>query len=195
MSDGKIKVERGVIPEEMVIQDADLEDHSTYPVAVTVRYLSEDEATPPQFGHKTANGLFRSFLTTAEEDDAHYRVPEGKEAGQRERIKCKYVIGCDGAHSWTRRQLGFKMVGESTNYIWGVIDAVPKSNFPDIRARCAIHSQNSGSVMVIPREAGLVRLYIQLQERVDPNDTARVDKTKFTAEKSESQSSVTRRCF
>jgi len=32
----------------------------------------------------------------------------------------------------------------------------------DIRMRCAIHSANSGSVMVIPRENKLVRLYIQL---------------------------------
>ena len=116
VSDGAIKVERGVVPEDMVFNESEASDHTAHPVSVTVRYMSEDEATPPQFGHKTANGLFRSFLTTAEEDDAHYRVPEGKEAGQRERIRCKYVIGCDGAHSWTRRQLGFKMVGESTNY-------------------------------------------------------------------------------
>ena len=32
--------------------------------------------------------------------------------------------------------------------------------------RCAIHSANSGSVMVIPRENKLVRLYIQLTEVV-----------------------------
>ena len=30
--------------------------------------------------------------------------------------------------------------------------------------RCAIHSAESGSVMVIPREKKLVRLYIQLTE-------------------------------
>ena len=30
--------------------------------------------------------------------------------------------------------------------------------------RCAIHSADSGSVMVIPRENKLVRLYIQLNE-------------------------------
>lgn len=34
----------------------------------------------------------------------------------------------------------------------------------DIRVRCAIHSATAGSVMVIPREKGLVRLYIQLNE-------------------------------
>ena len=39
---------------------------------------------------------------------------------------------------------------------------MPITNFPDIRARCAIHSANAGSVMVIPQERDLVRLYIQL---------------------------------
>jgi phenol 2-monooxygenase len=28
--------------------------------------------------------------------------------------------------------------------------------------RCAIHSANSGSIMIIPRENKLVRLYIQM---------------------------------
>lgn len=37
--------------------------------------------------------------------------------------------------------------------------------------------------MIIPREKGLVRFYIQMQEQVDPNDTSRVDKSKFTPEK------------
>ena len=41
---------------------------------------------------------------------------------------------------------------------------VPITNFPDIRSRCAIHSKESGSVMVIPRENDLVRFYIQLKE-------------------------------
>lgn len=44
----------------------------------------------------------------------------------------------------------------------GVLDIVPITDFPDIRMRCAIHSAEAGSVMVIPREAKLVRLYIQL---------------------------------
>ena len=71
---------------------------------------------------------------------------------------------CDGANSWTRRQLGFKMQGEQTDFIWGVLDIVPITNFPDIRMRCAIHSAESGTVMVIPHENKLVRLYIQLNE-------------------------------
>lgn len=31
-------------------------------------------------------------------------------------------------------------------------------------SKCLIHSKDSGSIMVIPREAGLCRLYVQLQQ-------------------------------
>ncbi len=44
--------------------------------------------------------------------------------------------------------------------------------------RCAIHSANSGSVMVIPREKGLVRLYIQLTEVV--KDGGHLDRSTIT---------------
>jgi phenol 2-monooxygenase len=54
--------------------------------------------------------------------------------------------------SWTRRQLGFSMEGGQIDYIWGVLDVIPITNSPDIRLRCAIHSADSGSVMIIPRE-------------------------------------------
>lgn len=29
-----------------------------------------------------------------------------------ETINCKYVVACDGAHSWTRKALGIPMEGE-----------------------------------------------------------------------------------
>ena len=41
------------------------------------------------------------------------------------------------------------MEGEQTDFVWGVLDMVPITNFPDIRNRCAIHLKDSGSVMVI----------------------------------------------
>jgi phenol 2-monooxygenase len=65
-----------------------------------------------------------------------------------------------------------------TEYIWGVVDMHPRTDFPDIRNKSAIHSSN-GSCMVIPREDGLVRLYIQLADAdvVDPR-TGRVDKAR-----------------
>src|SRR3954468_8473434 len=86
-----------------------------------------------------------------------------------------------GAHSWTRRQLGYQMVGDATDFIWGVLDIIPITDFPDIRMRCAIHSANDGSLMVIPRENKLVRLYIQLKELV-PDANGRADRSKITPE-------------
>ena len=66
------------------------------------------------------------------------------------------------------------------DYIWGVIDTVPETNFPDIRNRCAIHSE-SGSCMVIPREGDKVRLYVQLSDKqVIDSATGRVDKSKVS---------------
>lgn len=37
----------------------------------------------------------------------------------------------------------------------------------DIKYKCLIHSKDAGSIMVIPREAGLVRFYVQLQSGAD----------------------------
>ncbi|KAF9887315.1 hypothetical protein FE257_010310 [Aspergillus nanangensis] len=77
-------------------------------------------------------------------------------------VRAKYLVGCDGAHSWVRQQLGLRLEGCSReNCHWGVIDCVPVTNFPDIRKRCIIKS-NVGSVMIIPREDTLVRIYIEL---------------------------------
>lgn len=107
------------------------------------------------------------------------------------------VLGADGAHSWVRKQLEIEHKGETTDYVWGVLDIVPITNFPDIRKRCSIHSQDGGSIMVIPRENGIVRLYIQLREGIEhkvedgvvkdelpagEKKKARVDRTKLTAE-------------
>ena len=64
----------------------------------------------------------------------------------------------------------------SADYIWGVVDIIPDTDFPDIRNRTAIHS-NNGSCMIIPREGDKVRLYVQLTggDVVDP-ETGRVNK-------------------
>lgn len=68
------------------------------------------------------------------------------------------------------------------DYIWGVLDLIPDTDFPDIRNRCAVHSHN-GSCMIIPREGDLVRLYIQLADRDVLDSKGRVDKSKVGPEK------------
>jgi phenol 2-monooxygenase len=180
-SDDNIKLERPVQASELHIDESIPASNTTeYPVSVTVQHLPEEVGIVEQYGSKIANGLFRAF-----DGDGNAR-----HQGEEEVIHAKYVLGCDGAHSWVRRQLGISMEGESTDYIWGVLDGVPITDFPDIRCRCAIHSAGHGSIMIIPREHGMVRLYIQLRQTAreeSPNGEStgksqRIDRSKITPE-------------
>ncbi|KAF9072092.1 FAD binding domain-containing protein [Rhodocollybia butyracea] len=94
-----------------------------------------------------------------------------------ETVHAKYVLGADGAHSWVRKMTGIAMQGEQTEYVWGVVDLVAETDLPDIRNKCAIHS-NNGSCMIIPREGDKVRLYIQLDGKEVVDDAGRVDKSR-----------------
>ncbi|GAA6061800.1 hypothetical protein JCM10212_004856 [Sporobolomyces blumeae] len=173
--------ERGMLPESLVIDESLVNDLDAYPITVKVRHLSEAESNPTAYKGETngtRSGLFRSSLLSAAEEEKLYA--KNGDPVKVETIKARFLVGCDGAHSWTRRQLGVKMIGDQTNYVWGVLDLVPKTNFPDIRSRCAIHSANAGSLMVIPQERDLVRLYIQLPIQVKPGEY--LDKSKVTPE-------------
>ena len=82
-----------------------------------------------------------------------------------------------GAHSWVRKSFNIAMEGAQTDYVWGVIDFTPDTDFPDIRNCCMVHS-NNGACMVVPREGDLVRLYIQLDNKND--SSTRVDKRQIS---------------
>ncbi len=80
-------------------------------------------------------------------------------------IRARYAVGCDGARSTVRRLLGKELTGEAARQLWGVMDLLAVTDFPDIRLKCAIQSAGEGSVLIIPREGGyMVRLYIELDE-------------------------------
>ncbi|MDQ6880546.1 MAG: FAD-binding monooxygenase [Pseudomonadota bacterium] len=85
-------------------------------------------------------------------------------AGQRETVKARYVIGCDGARSAVRKSIGRQLVGDSANQAWGVMDLLAVTDFPDIRYKAAVQSSH-GNLLVIPREGGyLVRLYVEMEK-------------------------------
>ncbi|KAJ8473160.1 hypothetical protein ONZ45_g16403 [Pleurotus djamor] len=147
-----VKVDRPMVPESIQLsQDsAELIDPKAYPVRVVLKHL---QALPGQIDTEV--------------------------------VHAKFVVGADGrshiifgAHSWVRKSFGIQMEGEQTDYVWGVVDIVPDTDFPDIRNRCAIHSHN-GSCMIIPREGDKVRLYVQLgyTDAVDSSN-GRVDMSK-----------------
>ncbi|KAI2615342.1 FAD binding domain protein [Hypoxylon sp. NC1633] len=135
-SEGKITIERNTIPVNLSVEETEAESDSreVYPIRVTLRKAGQ-------------NGT--EFTANDERND--------------EDVKAKYVVGCDGAHSWVRQRTDLSLEGQRTDTQFGVMDIVPLSNFPGIRRSCVIHSK-SGSVMTVPRENRLVRLYVQLGE-------------------------------
>ncbi|KAF8129842.1 FAD binding domain-containing protein [Boletus edulis] len=95
------------------------------------------------------------------------------EENKTEVIHAKFVIGADGVLYLTPKS-------NRPDYVWGVVDMVPETDFPDIHMHTDIRS-SSGFCKIIARERELVRLYIQLLDTdvVDPL-TGRVDKDKIT---------------
>jgi len=90
---------------------------------------------------------------------------DAEHAGEIETIRARFVVGCDGARSSVRRELGLSLDGRSANQAWGVMDVLATTDFPDFRLKTAVHSQSEGSILIIPREGGyLNRLYIELDE-------------------------------
>ncbi|KUJ06289.1 putative phenol 2-monooxygenase [Mollisia scopiformis] len=84
--------------------------------------------------------------------------------GKEETFEAKFALGCDGAHSTVRKSLGFKLVGDGSDSVWGVMDFIPRTDFPDTRKLTVIQSK-VGSVLNIPREGGSMnRFYMELPE-------------------------------
>lgn len=99
---------------------------------------------------------------TAQDPDSYPVTVTALKDGVEQVFRAKYALGCDGAHSAVRKALGFKMLGDSTDAIWGVMDLYPRTTFPDIRKKAVIQSV-SGNLIIIPREGdSLVRFYIEL---------------------------------
>lgn len=132
----------------------------------------------------SARGILRNTslidVCMDEQGDAEFPVLARISVDGVERsVRTKHLVGADGAHSVVRRSMGLRLEGESLDHIWGVVDLVAETDFPDIRRRCAIHSP-AGSVMVIPRERiatgeYLTRLYVHVPETVVPDADQMVD--------------------
>ncbi|KAH7311758.1 FAD binding domain-containing protein [Stachybotrys elegans] len=87
----------------------------------------------------------------------------------KETVRAKYLFGGEGARSFIRQQLNIGVHHKDPiAHVWGVMDGVVETDFPDIKMKCTIHSEH-GSIMVIPRENNMVRLYIQIASSTDEN--------------------------
>lgn len=112
-----------------------------------------------------------------EEEDGEFPVlAEIERGGVKEEVRAKYLVGADGAKSAVRGFMGVEMEGDMTDELWGVIDLVVDSDFPDVRRQSSINSipgqgnELSGGVnggFIVPRERlsngdYLTRLYLDM---------------------------------
>ena len=111
--DSGIGVERGVLSEPLTFDKSKAKDLDAYPIELVLQHLTEEEADPEQSsvinGNANSDGLFRSNMAADDTDELLNKASKNGKAGTRDTIRAKYMIGWDGAHSWTRRQLGYKL--------------------------------------------------------------------------------------
>lgn len=95
-------------------------------------------------------------------------------------LKTKYLVGCDGAHSKVRKAIpGLAMEGEPSKAPWGVLDGVITTDFPDLWSKVVIHSETKGTILCIPPERNMTRLYIELNAGFEETLTTEEDRRDF----------------
>ncbi|GKY86629.1 FAD-dependent monooxygenase [Sinisalibacter aestuarii] len=98
--------------------------------------------------------------------------------GQTHTVRANYVVGCDGARSAVRKAIGGELHGDAAHQAWGVMDILANTDFPDVRQKCLIASENEGNILILPREGGyLFRMYVELS-KLNPDE--RVAERGFT---------------
>lgn len=118
-----LEVERGIIAESFEYDENYEKDLDAYPITVKLRRLSDEEANPSYIstngsGSQPANGQGRRSLLP---DDWEELIQKSRlRQTKTEIVKAKFIIGCDGAHSWTRKQVNIPLEGSSTEHIWYV---------------------------------------------------------------------------
>lgn len=117
-----LQVERGVIAESFKYDDTIGDNPKEYPITVKLRTLSDEDANPPSLSvtegdhNAVASGVSRGDLL---QDDWNELIENSKaKETKTEVVKAKYLIGCDGAHSWTRKQVNISLEGSSTDHVW-----------------------------------------------------------------------------
>ncbi|KAJ3002531.1 hypothetical protein NUW54_g5798 [Trametes sanguinea] len=156
-------------------------DRPTIPVSIEV---SEDQAEledPHAYPVKVRFSLM--VCVTCLKQAATQVVVQHLDRNDTEVIRAKFVLGSDGAHSWVRKAMNIEMEGDMSDFIWGVVDINPDTDYPDTRNLAVIHSPE-GSALLIPREGDLLRLYVQLADAdvIDPQ-TGRLDKARTSPQK------------
>ena len=122
-----IQIERGVCSERLELDISNVQYRHAYPIKMQVSRSNVHSASRMYKAGTSAHGLHDG------EDgiNGNGNFDNGSLYTQAnvETIRAKFLIGCDGAHSWVRQQLHIAMEGELTDITWGVLDILPITDF------------------------------------------------------------------
>lgn len=130
---GDLKVERNVEPTSLHLDRAIIDSPDAWPITLGIHHGIPDKAGADSIRKLVDGGPAPRHLKNHSQTSHGLSPAEG----ENEIIKAKYLIGCDGAHSWTRNEIGLSLVGESTDQVWGVMDIIPLTDFRGSRTRTA----------------------------------------------------------
>lgn len=117
-----VEIKRNVFPVDLMFHPTLVGDDDNHPITVKLGHV--EKCDPLSTG-------------PSQEEDLLYNGPNGHDASTNKRyssphspknhqtadhiIRCKYVLGCDGAHSWVRKHLDISMEGDQSDHVWGVL--------------------------------------------------------------------------
>jgi hypothetical protein len=82
--------------------------------------------------------------------------------GGTESVRCRYLVGCDGAHSVVRKHLGIEFEGAPYPAQWLLVDATIDWDFP--QGELAVFTHPRGVTAYFPLSQGRGRLMFQLPD-------------------------------
>lgn len=133
VSGGTVVVERGKEASGLEYDASVEEDQEAYPITVRLRKTKPGESANSRYNdtmnivtNDTTNGnpdgiadAMANGTSNGVANGSWNGSADGHEGGdQEEVVRARYLIGCDGARSWLRKQLGFKTEGSHTNTVW-----------------------------------------------------------------------------
>ncbi|ORY66533.1 FAD binding domain-containing protein [Pseudomassariella vexata] len=169
--------EEGPIINELIMHRDGVKLVHSYNLQSDSRYRGNHVATQGQIEKIYVRDLLRhkvlverqttvSGFEVADDADAVTHPVTAKvtslQTGKEEVVKAKYLVGADGAASKVREFLGMPFDGLATDCFFTIMDCEVKTDYPYILDFSMVISTEHGGVIIVPREQGVTRVYVQV---------------------------------
>ena len=110
------------MPIDLVFHPPLVKDDDNHPITVELAHIEEFDLSSTGLlqGENLTNGQTNGYDSSTNNKNSSRHSPQKHHVADQV-IHCKYVLGCDGAHSWVRKHLDISMEGDQTDHVWGVL--------------------------------------------------------------------------